>query len=471
MISPNDELRNIPGIDKILHLDKVKSLIEQNGQRIVVYSARIVVDELRKMALNGNKIPSLLKIVKRIEDCIIGLKVKSLKTVINATGIIIHTNLGRSPLGKEVINESIEQLYGYNNLEFDLNQGKRGSRNDHLTEILKFLTGAEDILVVNNNAAAIMLIIRCLARNNEVIISRGELIEIGGSFRMPEIMEASDCKMVEVGTTNKTHPKDFEAAINENTGALLKVHQSNYVIKGFTQEVSLEQLVRIGKENNVPVIYDMGSGLLKKISVQAFDNEPDVSETLKTGVDLVCFSGDKLLGGAQAGIIAGKKKYIEKLKKEPMTRALRVGKTTIAMLETSCKYYLNEEVLFKKNLTFKLATQAKNELLKKAEQLSEKLSKAGIKNEIVESKGQTGGGSLPGQEIDSYAICLNPKLSTNKENVAYAELMFSQLLDSTKPLLGILKQGKLYFDVLTLIDDELEEAANLIIKANSNIKQ
>jgi len=394
MKSTKEELKNLPGIDKILCLSEVKDLIDKYNKDLVTYSIRNVIDNYRKKILAGNYPPSKEEILQKIKDFTQKTGNRNLKPVINASGIIIHTNLGRAPFGKELVNEVSNIINVYNNLEFDLKTGKRGQRNDHASELLKFLTGAEDILIVNNNAAAVMLILRTFAKDKEVVVSRGELIEIGGSFRIPDIMAASDCKMLEVGTTNKTNIEDYENAISEKTAMLFKAHKSNYVIKGFTKEVKLTELVELGKKNNVPVIYDIGSGLLRKVDNKVLKNEPDVKQALSTGIDLICFSGDKLLGGPQAGIIAGKKKMIDVLKKEPMMRALRVCKTTLAFLETACIYYLNDKDLFEKNLIFKTLSWTEDELNKTAHLLQKELKKSNyiesaIIGEVIEQQNKS----------------------------------------------------------------------------------
>jgi L-seryl-tRNA(Ser) seleniumtransferase len=316
-----DILKQLPSIDKILLLKEVKELAQKYTEEQIKFVIRKTIALFRLEAKKTQKVPTMDIIIDKICYNLQEMNTKKLRNVLNATGVIVHTNLGRSPFSKEIIDEVSTILKGYSNLEFDLHKGSRGSRDSHLTQLLTFLTGAEDVLVVNNNAAALMLILRTFAKDKEVIVSRGELIEIGGSFRLPDIMAASDCKMKEVGTTNKTKIHDYENAINKNTSMLFKAHTSNYVIQGFTHETKLTELVKLGKKKKLPVYYDMGSGLLRKTSVEAFKNEPDVKKTLETGIDIVSFSGDKLIGGPQAGIIAGKKEFISILKKEPMVRA------------------------------------------------------------------------------------------------------------------------------------------------------
>ena len=465
MNSKKEELKKLPSVDKVLHLSFIKDLIKQFNKNLVTYSVRLAIESARQEILEGLPSPSTDNLLLEIQNIIRKIGQKSLKPVINASGIIIHTNLGRSPYGKHLLSQAFDTLESYNNLEFNLKKGSRGQRNDHASEILKYLTGAEDVVVVNNNAAAVMFMLRTFAKDKEVIVSRGELIEIGGSFRIPDIMAASDCKMKEVGATNKTKITDYENAITPQTAMLFKAHQSNYVIKGFTQDVDLTQLVELGKKHKLPVIYDIGSGLLRKVDKKALKNEPDVRQALSTGIDLISFSGDKLLGGPQAGIIAGKKKYIEQLKKAPMMRALRVGKTTLAILETACTYYLNDDDLFEHNVLFKILSQPIATLRQLAEQLKTELKLHNIDSELIESKGKYGGGTLPDLEIDSFSVKLLPKNTKN----TLAKQLYHQLLERDKPILSNLKSGEIYFDILTLQEENIKHIAQLISLAFNKV--
>jgi L-seryl-tRNA(Ser) seleniumtransferase len=460
-----DELRKLPGVDKVLQQEPIRLLMLKFPANFVTGIIQDTLANLRAAALQGAKVPPLAEILNQIVSSTESLTAKSLRPVINATGIIIHTNLGRAPFGKKLLEEVGELLTGYNNLEFDLEKAQRGTRYTHVTRLLCHLTGAEDVLVVNNNAAAIMLVLRSLAKNCEVIISRGELIEIGGSFRMPDIMAASDCQMVEVGTTNKTKITDFARAITRQTALLLKVHPSNYVISGFTTEASLPELVALGAQHQLPVVYDMGSGLLRQAGIAFLAGEPDVRSMLATGVDLVTFSGDKLLGGPQAGIIAGKKELIAKLKKEPLTRALRVGKETLSMLETIALAYLDTEKLIALSPIFAMMTAKTDQLRTKAERLQQKLKAAAIACSVVKSEGQAGGGSLPGKTIDSFAVAIHFEDASRKIAARNAEQIYHHLLTNTNPLLALLRQGEVQFDVLTLFDHQIGEAATAIINS------
>ncbi len=468
MNSFREEFKKLPGVDKFICLPEVKQMIAQYGEDPVKYATRHVLSGFRNDILNGAKAPDIETLVERVRYLSKKITSNSLRQVINASGIVIHTNLGRAPMGEHLLQSITDVLRGYNNLEFDLLKGKRGHRNDHAADILKYLTGAEDVVVVNNNAAAVMLILKTFAKDKEVIVSRGELIEIGGSFRIPEIMAASDCKMVEVGATNKTKIEDYRDAISDETAILFKAHKSNYVIKGFTHEVELEELVDLGNKNNIPVVYDIGSGLLRKVDKDALKNEPDVREALDTGIDIICFSGDKLLGGPQAGIIAGKKKYIEKIKKEPMMRALRVCKTTLALLETACSYYLNDKDLFEKNILFKTLNKSKDEIRETAELLKAELDSLGISSEITESKAQYGGGTLPDLGIDSFSVKLNFDIPKSNQKGKGKEL-YHALLQQEKPILSNLISGSIFFDALTLEKESIKEIAAAINDAYGGV--
>jgi L-seryl-tRNA(Ser) seleniumtransferase len=457
-----ERLKKIPGVDILLNKPKVKDLLNRYPRSLVRHIIQLLLKNIRMEVLSGGKVPDEEEIVNDIRIKTESFSSKSLRPVINCTGIIIHTNLGRAPFGDQLLADVQHLLSGYSNLEFDLEKGERGSRYVHVTELMKFLTGAEDVLVVNNNAAAVMLILRTFAKDKEAIISRGELIEIGGSFRMPDIMAASDCKMVEVGTTNKTKITDFENAISKDTSIILKAHKSNYVIKGFTTEPPLSELVDLGKKTGVMVVYDMGSGLLRKAKVKMLDDEPDVRSALATGVDLVTFSGDKLLGGPQAGIIAGRKSLIEKLRKEPMTRALRVGKTVLALLESICMMYLDEKLLIDKSPLFAMMNSTIDTLEKRALLLADDLKKRDVGSKIIKSAGQAGGGSLPYKTIESYAVVPQIKANSRAEKNEKAKWIYHQLLSQNTPILGALRKGELIFDVLTLSDKEIKIVAEII---------
>ena len=329
-----DLLRKLPKIDQMLSEAVVQEQLKYMPRTIVIESLRKSIDNYRSLILKEQIVQFEDKdILREFLNIVDDVKGSNFKKLINATGVIIHTNLGRSILAKGALDNVINVAQNYSNLEYDLESGKRGSRYSHVEELIKKVTGAEAALVVNNNAAGIMLALNTLCKNKEAIVSRGQLVEIGGSFRIPDVMAFSGASLVEVGTTNRTHLYDYENAVSENTGVFLKVHTSNFKILGFTEGVDLDSLVKLSLEKSVPIIEDIGSGTLIDFSKYGFTYEPMVQESLKRGVDVVTFSGDKMLGGPQAGIIVGKKKYIDKMKSNQLTRALRIDKMTLAALE------------------------------------------------------------------------------------------------------------------------------------------
>ena len=385
-------LSQIPAINKILLLDEIKELMNTYTEVAIKSAIKQYIEEIKQAILNEelSEVPSLSKIVGEVARIVEKEDKNSLRRVINATGTILHTNLGRSLLS-EKIKENIESVaFNYSNLEFDIDNKKRGSRYVHLIDIIKKLTGAEDVLVVNNNAAAVLLTLNTLVKDQEIIVSRGELVEIGGAFRIPEIIKLSGGVPVEVGTTNKTHLKDYENAITEETGALLKVHTSNYKILGFTESVSNEEISYLARENELVSINDLGSGQFIDFSRFGLPYEPTVKEILDSGIDIVTFSGDKLLGGPQAGIIVGKKKYIEKMKKNQLTRALRVDKMTLASLEATLKLYLDEKEALEHIPTLHMISLSKERLFGKADVLKTKLSDLDFDIRIEEDKAEVG---------------------------------------------------------------------------------
>ena len=451
-----EELKNIPGVDKLLNLPGIKKEIEINGEELVKYTIRQTLEIERTNIQNNKKSSSLEKLVLAVQCIVRSIAETSLKPMVNATGIILHTNLARAPLGQNVLIELEPIVTGYSNLEFDLEKGRRGPRNTHISQLLKFVTQAEDAIVVNNNAAAVMLCLKTFAVRKEVIISRSELIEIGGSFRIPEIMRASGVKMVEVGTTNRTHIADYENAITSRTKVILKAHKSNYFIGGFTEEVEIEELVKLAKKHNLLFIYDMGSGLLRKPAGLPLENEPDVRSSLQAGIDLVTFSGDKLLGGPQAGIITGRKELISKLAKTPMMRTLRVGKLTIAALATVLRYYLKDEDLLTKIPIFMMLNRDDSERSRLANLLKKELNNFGIECKIIDSPARTGGGTLPQLQLKSKAVML---VSADKK---FAKRIFSKLLKLDRPILGILREGNLLFDMQSIFEKDIPYIAKTI---------
>ncbi|KQC08861.1 MAG: hypothetical protein APR54_00400 [Candidatus Cloacimonas sp. SDB] len=453
-----NKLRSLPAVDKLLTNEQIQKLTEKYGVSLVTFSIRETLEDARKKILAGKKSKTLIQIVNEIEEKIKDITEPSLKPVINATGIVLHTNLSRAPLGLSIFRSMKSIIQGYSNLEFDLKTGKRGQRNDHIKNLLKYITSAEDAVVVNNNAAAVLLCLITFAKGKEVIISRGELIEIGGSFRIPDIMKSSGAKMVEVGTTNRTRLSDYENAITPKTRIIFKAHKSNYEIKGFSEEVEIRDLVNLAHKNNLLMIYDIGSGLLKKPEGLKLENEPDVRNSITDGADIVSFSGDKLLGGPQAGIIVGKKTLIGKLRKSPLMRVLRVGKLTMSGLINVVSAYLEDSSLVNDIPIFEMLNRSQTELRSMAEELQEKFSNKNIVAEIIPSKARVGGGTLPGLEIDSFAVKL---VSSGKER-NFAEKIFKKLLNNNRPVLGILREGNLLFDVQSLFKEDLTQLVEIV---------
>lgn len=411
--------RSIPKVDVLLEKEEIKKGIEVYGREIVVDAIRIEMEELRKFigtceAEDAAK-DAITNVTASILACAEKMLKPNMKKVINATGTILHTNLGRAPIGQEHIHHIAEIATGYSNLEYNLEAGKRGERYSHFEELLCEITGAEAAMAVNNNAAAVMLVLSSLGKGGEVVVSRGELIEIGGKFRIPDVLVQSGATLVEIGTTNKTHLSDYKDAINENTSALLKVHTSNYRIIGFTESVNNEELVPVAREHGIPVIEDLGSGVLIDLSKYGITYEPTVQDAVRAGVDVVTFSGDKLLGGPQAGIIVGRKEYIDKMKKNPLTRALRIDKFTAAALEVVLKEYLSEERAIKNLPVLQMITKPLAEADKEAKKLKRFLNGLELDVELAIEKceSQIGGGSLPLERIPSVAVTIKPnKIST-----------------------------------------------------------
>lgn len=446
-------LRKIPKIDEVLQDERLFFFTESTPRAVIVDSVREVIDELRKDILEGRRsqVGTKETLMTEIVARITGKKKKSLRRVINATGVVLHTNLGRANLSDKACESIMDVARNYTNLEYDVKRGSRGSRHDHVEKILTKITGAEAAMVVNNNAAATMLCLSALAKDKEVIVSRGELVEIGGSFRVPEIMEQSGARLMDVGTTNKTKPSDYLNAYHEGeTGALMKVHTSNYRILGFTQEVELPEMVELGKKLNLPVIYDMGSGLMADLTDCGVD-EPTVLDALKTGIDVILFSGDKLLGGPQGGIIAGKKEYIDKMKAHPLARAFRVDKMTLAAMEATFFEYSDIRQARKTIPVLNMITTPAAELKDKAERLAGEIRRTtnNFTVEVEACKDQVGGGSAPTVLLDGYAVAVQGR--------TLAPEKIERLLRKEEiPIIIRITHNQVYLDVRTIREDEFE---------------
>lgn len=454
----NELFRKLPKVDELM--DSISGNFSDIPAAVLKESVHEVLDGLRAGIKTGEVtgIPDFNTIGSMAADKVRKNSLPTLRPVINGSGIVIHTNLGRSCLSEGAVKAVVGVAGGYSTLEYDVEKGTRGSRHVHIEDLICSVTGAEAAMVVNNNAGAVLLILSELGKGGEVITSRGELVEIGGSFRIPEIMEACGCTLKEVGATNKTHVSDYENAINPDTKALLKVHTSNYRIVGFSEEVSLSEMMALGAKYGLPVIQDLGSGCLVDLHQFGIHDEPCVQESIKAGVDLISISGDKLLGGAQAGIILGKKEYIEKLKKHPLARALRVDKMTLAALRETLFVYQDENRA-KVEIPTLAMIGAKPEYLKfKAENMAGKLNEAGFKASVTELEDQVGGGSVPNQMLQGYGVIIDP----GKYSVDQLE---EKLRLRVLPIIGRINRDRYMLSVRTLLKND----EDLIIQALKEI--
>jgi len=443
----NEEiLRKIPSVDSLLKEPKIKELLTLYPRELVVFFLKEEINNLRSALLAGKKKEvNKEEIIENVSSAVS----PSLKRVINALGVILHTGLGRAPYIKN-LKEKIGELFdGFCNLEINEEDGRRGSRMRHVEKLLIALTGAEAGLVCNNNAGATFLILKALAEGKEVIVSRGELIEIGGSFRLPEIMKSAGVFLKEVGTTNRTHLRDYEAAINENTALILKVHKSNYRLIGFTKEVPIEDLVKLGEKYHLPVVDDLGSGAFIDFSQYGLPKEPIVKESIEKGASLVCFSGDKLLGGPQCGIIVGKKELVKKLATCPIMRILRVDKTRLAILEATLRLFFDEEKLLKENEVLRMILRKKETIKKMAKKVYKALKdkKESYQLAIIEGESEIGGGSLPGVKLPTYLLRIK------NENVME---LAKKLRKGKIPIYGRIENDSLLLDLRTVREEEVK---------------
>jgi L-seryl-tRNA(Ser) seleniumtransferase len=423
------ELRDLPSVDE---------LARSCGDPLAVDAARAVIARARETVLAGDE-PGDLRELLHAE--LAAARRPALRRVLNATGVIAHTNLGRAPLAEEALARVVETARGYSNLEYDLEAGSRGSRQTHVTAILRRLTGAEAALVVNNNAAAVMLALAALAEGRDVIVSRGELIEIGDGFRIPDVLARSGARLVEVGTTNRTRAADYAAAIGPETALLLRVHQSNFRVVGFTEQPRLEQLADVARRHGLPLVDDLGSGALVDVG-----DEPTARESLAGGADLVCFSGDKLLGGPQAGVVVGRAELVERLRRHPLQRALRADKLTLAALEGTLALYLGAA---ERIPVLRMVREEPAAVHARAERLAELVG-----GDVEETVARVGAGALPLAELPSFACAVEEELA-------------APLRAGEPPVVGVLRDGRLLLDCRTLTDAELDEAAAAVAAARS----
>lgn len=453
----NQELfRKLPKVDKLLKLPLFTNLIEKKGYNSVYEGITLSIDSFRNSIMN-NSIKSLSEndVIEKAMSIIQKKSKNNLKKVINGTGTIIHTNLGRSVFSKKMIENLSHVLSGYNNLEYNLETGERGSRYSHIENLICEITGAEGAVLVNNNAAAVLLCLDEFSKNKEVVVSRGELVEIGGSFRIPDIMRASGSKLVEVGTTNRTHTYDYENVINENTSMLLKVHTSNYKIIGFTEEIKREEIVALGQKYNIITMEDLGSGVLVDFSKYKMKKEPTIFDSLNSGMDIVTFSGDKLLGGPQCGIIIGKKELIQRLKRNQLLRAFRVCKMTLSALEVLLREYKNEN--YEDIPTLSMIIEPIDNVLLRAQQLQNKFSKTNIVTEILQSKAMIGGGSMPEEVMDSFALSF-PEINPIE--------IEKYLRTCSNPIVGRVQNNRFMLDLKTIFPEDFDTVVETMKKFN-----
>ena len=465
-------LRKIPSVDEILLKPEVENLLRTYPRNVVVEGIRKGLGRLRQELLNKEELSDVENELFSFEHLYplfqreIELQAQpQLRRVINATGVVIHTNLGRSPLHPSALQHLIEVAQTYSNLEYNIDLGERGSRYAHVEGILCRLSGAESALVVNNNAGAVLLALNTLAEGREAVVSRGELVEIGGAFRIPDVMKRSGAMLREVGTTNRTYLSDYQKAIGPQTALLLKVHTSNFRVMGFTSDVLLQDLVQLGREHHLPVVDDLGSGCFVDLTQYGLEKEPTVQETIQTGVDVVTFSGDKLLGGPQAGIILGKKNILDLIKTNPMTRALRIDKLTLAALESTLLLYLDEKRAMEEIPTLKMLILDLSKLRKRGRHLLRRLSgtvKKGIQPTLKEDVSQVGGGALPLQNLPTIVLAIKPvdfSVNSLEENLRKSE----------PPIISRISKDELILDMRTIFDEEIPLLAAGIEKAITQI--
>lgn len=459
----SDPRSAIPSVDKLLLESGFIALVEQHGHVRVVEAAREVLGDVREAIARGD-VPDGVRgttlYADGVREWLEKADARSLVPVINATGVVLHTNLGRAPLPRAAIEAMVDVGRGYANLEYDLDEGERGSRYTHCVGLLTELTSAEDALVVNNAAAALMLALNTLARGSGVVVSRGELVEIGGGFRIPEILERSSARLVEVGSTNRTRSADYEEALgNEDVAAVLKVHRSNFRMSGFTEEVGIEALASVAHGRGIPLVYDLGSGLLADPARLGLPPEPRPVDAVAAGSDAVVFSGDKLLGGPQAGLVVGTRQVIERMRKNPMCRALRVDKTTLAGLEATLRLYRNPDRALEEIPTLRMLATPPAVLADRARELASRLTSDGLPCEAVEVVGAVGGGTYPGVELVSWAVA--PGWDRRADEAAGA------LRAGHPAVVGRIVDDRLVLDLRTVRPGEEESLARRLLEIHA----
>jgi L-seryl-tRNA(Ser) seleniumtransferase len=446
--SMENRFRCLPSVDRLMSEDMIKQLRDEYPHDLLVDLIRQHLEQDRVSITLGNPCPSINEIVESVCARAQALASPNPRPVINASGVILHTNLGRAPLSQEAIAAMDLASKGYCNLELDLDSGTRGSRNIHIEQVLCQLTGAEAALVVNNNASAVLLALTALAKRREVIVSRGQAVEIGGGFRIPEVMKQSGAKLIEVGTTNATYVQDFEQAIGQRTAALLRVHSSNFKIMGFTHVVTLEEMVALGNRYELPVFDDLGSGCFLDTTEFGLDPEPMVQQSISLGVGLAFFSGDKLVGGPQAGLIVGKKHLVNKLKKHPLARAVRIDKVRLAGLVTTLIHYLKGEAV--NNIpVWRMISAPLDEMEKRATHWAQAL---GDLAQVIEGESMVGGGSLPGGTLPTRLVAIGKQGKKREQNVA--QILAQRLRTQEPPVVGRLSGSMLLLDPRSVLPEE-----------------
>ncbi|WP_266017916.1 L-seryl-tRNA(Sec) selenium transferase [Brucella intermedia] len=452
-------LRHLPSVDAILQMPELAAALETFGHASVAEAVRKVLGNEREAVKSGAAPSSNVLLVGRVIHLLEASGQSSLRPLFNLTGTVLHTNLGRAILAEAAIEAATQAMRQAVSLEFDLSSGSRGERDDHLRALVCELSGAEDATIVNNNAAAVLLVLNSLASSKEAIVSRGELIEIGGAFRMPDIMTRAGTRLVEVGTTNRTHPRDYENAINSDTGLVLKVHTSNYRIEGFTREVTAPELAAIAQARGVPLVNDLGSGTLADLTAFGLAHEPTVREAVAEGADIITFSGDKLLGGPQAGFVVGRRDLIARINRNPMKRALRVDKIRLAALEATLKLYRNPQRLAEKLPTLRYLARPQAEIAAQAERLKPALEKVlgtAFTVTVTECASQIGSGALPLSTVPSAGLSIAPKDGSGSALTALGASLRALPL----PVIGRIEKGALVLD-LRCLDDENSFIRNL----------
>lgn len=451
----SDPRRALPSVDTLLRGARVRALLERAPRSLVVDAVR---DALERARREPERAPGDDESWgAAIEAALADRERRSLRPVFNATGVVLHTNLGRAPLPAAAIAAMQEVAAGYSNLEYDLDRGARGSRHTHCASLLREITGAEDAMVVNNGAAALLLAVNTLALEREVIVSRGELVEIGGSFRIPDVMARGGAKLVEVGTTNRTHLRDYLAAISPMTGAIVKVHRSNFTMAGFVAEVSVEALASELGAEGPPIISDLGSGLLASLEQWGLRGEPLVSDAVRSGASVVTMSGDKLLGGPQAGIVLGKRDVIERMRRNPLTRALRVDKLTLAALEATLALYRDPAAAIREIPTLAMLTAPEARVRERASALCSRLAAAGQRATVVSSSASVGGGSFPATQIPSAALALDGD----------AAILEARLRCAAHPVIGRIESDRLLLDLRSVPETDDAALADAVVAALS----